>query len=78
MVLIVSAQTVFDWKDRYGMPFGMIFKLMEEKRAICNLDELLNIAVSRGWNRKRTAVEIEDAWRAVYPVGEAFREWCGE
>lgn len=78
-VIDVPAQTVFDMQDTYGMPFEVTFELMEKRRAICNLRELVEIAVGRGWNRERTTDRINEAWRIAYPTGrEAFRKWCTE
>ena len=76
-VIDVPAQTVFDLYDRHGIPFVMVFAAMESKHAICNLIELVEIAVSRGWNRVRAETHIRDAWRDAYPTNrEAFHEWC--
>jgi len=77
-VKVISAETVFEMHDTYGMPFEITFELMARRRCVCNLRELLRICVEHGWNREKAFGRINDAWRDVYPVNPtAFREWCG-
>jgi len=77
MVTIVPAAIVFDMHDTHGIPIEITFIAMEKKRAICNLRELVAIAVGHGWNRGRAEQRINTAWRDAYPhTKAAFKEWC--
>ena len=78
-IKIVPAQTVFDIHDRSGTPFEVTFAVMADRHILCNLRDLLQICVSRGWNAKRAKLRIENAWKDAYQnTQEAYRKWCLE